>query len=188
MNKCIFCGRLSKEPTKGLHTKGKMDPMCILLIQLVERDFTGKWVNTLVEVFSFRNRAIWAEKKLRKGMKLIAICTMKTVRYELQPEVGKTKKRIFYKPFFILEQMFCTETPELDDYAQDRDDVVFAGVLGETLVDAAAYQQQRQKNDYDYSKSARQYKAKVEYPKGEGYYNDMLDNIADNADMGDVEK
>lgn len=188
MNKCIFCGRLAKEPTKGLHTKGKMDPMCILLIQLVERDFTGKWVNTLVEVFSFRNRAIWAEKKLRKGMKLIAICTMKTVRYELQPEVGKTKKRIFYKPFFILEQMFCTETPELDDYAQDRDDVVFAGVLGETLVDAAAYQQSRQKNDYDYSKSARQYKAKVEYPKDEGYYNDMLDNIAENADMGDVEK
>ena len=54
------------------------------------------------------------------------------------------------------------------------------------MVDMAKYEESRRKNDFDYSKESRRYRNKVEYPKDKEYYNDMLDNIADNADMGDV--
>ena len=100
---------------------------------------------------------------------------------------GKTKTRVFYKPFFILDEFFSTETKDFDDYAQERNDAVFAGFLGETMVDMAKYEESRRKNDFDYSKESRRYRNKVEYPKDKEYYNDMLDNIAGNADMGDVE-
>ena len=91
----------------------------------------------------------------------------------------------------MLEEFFCTDTREVDDYAQDRDDAVFSGILGETMVDAAKYHQQRQKSDYDYSKRAHLYHniaSKVEYPQNdESYYKNMLDDIAKNADMSDIE-
>lgn len=187
MNKCIFCGMIYKEPTKGLHTKTSMKKMCIILLRMAQKNFKGEWTNTFVEIFAFGNMAIWAEKKLHKGMKLIAICTMYTSRYVLQPEVGKTKTRVFYKPCFILDEFFSTETKDFDDYAQERNDAVFAGFLGETMVDMAKYEESRRKNDFDYSKESRRYRNKVEYPKDKEYYNDMLDNIADNADMSDIE-
>lgn len=183
MNKCIFGGQLAKDPTHGLKTKGG-NPMVVLTIKMLRKNYEGKWVNDLIEVFAFGNYALWIEKKMRKGMKIIAVCNLKTKLQELQPEVGKTKKRIFYKPFFFLDEFFVTETPELADYAQDRDDTIFSGVLGETMVAAV----KQQKNDYDYSKHPRRYRDNNEYPKDEGYYNNMLDNIASNADMGDVEK
>ena len=190
MNKCIFCGLVARDPTIGLRTKVGT-PMSIFTVRLVRRDNQGNWTNDYVDIFAYTTRAAWVERKLKKGMKIIAICNLATARCVLQPEVGKTKPTIFYKPYFMLEEFFCTDTREVDDYAQDRDDAVFSGILGETMVDAAKYHQQRQKSDYDYSKRAHLYHnkaSKIEYPQNdESYYKNMLDDIAKNADMSDIE-
>ena len=141
MNKCIFCGALAKEPTRGLKAKSG-NPMSVILIRMMNRDYKGNWENYLIEVFAFNAYAAYIEKRCHKGMKIIAICKIITKRWELQPRVGQTKNKIYYKPFFILEQFFCTETPEAPDYAEDRQEVIFAGALGEAMVEAANYQQQ----------------------------------------------
>ena len=67
----------------------------------------------------------------------------------------------------------------LVDYAEEQEDVVFSGALGEVMVDAAAYQQSKVKNDFDYSKPARHYRKLKNYPKDEAEYSAMLDEIVE---------
>ena len=85
MNKCIFCGRLAKEPTKGLRTKEGRS-MCVLFLRLITKDWRGKYVSDFIEVYCFGKLAEYAEKKMRRGTKLIAICAIHTVQLKLQPE------------------------------------------------------------------------------------------------------
>ena len=54
MNKCIFGGQLAKDPTHGLKTKGG-NPMVVLTIKMLRKNYEGKWVNDLIEVFAFGN-------------------------------------------------------------------------------------------------------------------------------------
>ena len=186
MNKCIFCGSLAKDPTQGLKASNGND-MVVLLIRMMEKDHNGKWTNQLVEVYAFGNYALWLENHLHKDMKIIAVCNVKTRIQPLGVDKKTNKQKMFHRAYFFLSEFFCTESPEKPDYAEEQEDVVFSGALGEVMVDAAAYQQSKVKNDFDYSKPARHYRKLKNYPKDEAEYSAMLDEIVEQNNV-EVEK
>lgn len=191
MNKCIFCGNLVADPTQGLISRSN-NKMCKLVLRLRRKDFNGNWSSTLVEVFCFGNRAEYAEKYMYRGMKMIAICYLETVRCPFPPELGKRKGSFYLRPLFILDEFFCPVGKEPEDYAEDRDEVVFSGLLGETLVDLSKWHKEkrtRNTNDFVYKDNSNHYNDKPACPTNDDkYYESILDEIVENADLSDVEK
>lgn len=190
MNNCVFCGTVALPPIKRLLTKENSAPLTIFRIQMWRRH-KDDFVADYVDIFAFGILAEIVMNKLKKSMKVVAVCTLISKKSELPrypDEPPNARPRFWNRPYFVLKKYFCTETPEKadvsEDFAEDHIDDVFSGELGKVMEKAAKAQQNR----IDYSKPPKRYKDKVNYPKNDDYYSQMLDDIVKNADMGDIEK
>lgn len=103
MNKCLFIGRLTKDP-EVTYTQGA-EPLAIAHYTLaVDRRFKkdGQPTADFPRFVSFGKSAEFAEKYFRKGMKVAIEARVQTGSYE-----DKDGKTVYTTDFVVESQEFC---------------------------------------------------------------------------------
>lgn len=187
MNECIFCGTLVRDPTHGLKTKATGDDMCVITIRMSTKSSNGEWYSCFVEAFSYGGIARYIQDLLKKGMKVIAFCSYSSVREEVpEPFVEKMGKKYFNRPYFVVHRIYCTETPEKDDFAEEQYDEVFSGQLDKVMSNVVYNKGRSGKGEYDYKGKSIRYENNSLgkfVGKDEAYYKNIIDKAVQNVDL-----